>query len=73
MIDDGTENIFRAVQRKYPVCTVIDARTYDGAETAKKCSQSPVISEVRVIGKKYNITLCTGSFNVYVLKIEEQV
>jgi len=65
------ENVFRAIQRKYPVCSVIDGRGGD-INYLQKCSQSPVITEVRVSKQKYDVTLCTGSFNVYVLKIEEK-
>jgi hypothetical protein len=73
MTDIEEKDVFKAVQRKFPVCNVIDYRLMDAEEITKKCDKSSSIAQIRLAKKRYDITVCTGSFNVYVLKIEETV
>lgn len=73
-MDEVMENaVLKAVQKKFPVCNVLDARTYNGKEVSEKCSDAPKTVEVSLGKKKFEIELCTGSFNVYVLNIKEIV
>jgi len=65
-------DVLKAVQRRFPVCNIIDARTYDGAEASKRCNDAPSKFDVSLGKKKFTVTICTGSFNVYVLKIEDK-
>lgn len=64
------EDVMKLVQKKYPVCTIIDARNYDENQILEKCHQKP--KEVNVGATKkfagYDVTLCTGNYNVYILK-----
>lgn len=64
-------NVLKAVQRKFPVCTLIDARSYNSDEVNMRNTRGPNITEVSAGGKKYNVSIRLGSFNVYVIKIEE--
>jgi len=65
------EGVLKAVQRRFPVCNVIDARTYSGSDVSKKCSDAPTVAKIKLGKVMYDVTICTGSFNVYVLKIED--
>ena len=69
MIERG---VLKVVQKKFPVCNVIDARTYNGLDVSVKCNDAPSVMDVKLGKKLYSVTLCTGSFNVYVLKIEDK-
>lgn len=63
--------ILKKVKSKFPVCNVIDARTYNGREISGKCNDAPKTIEVNINKRKFEVNLCTGSFNVYVLNIKE--
>ena len=67
------KDIFKKIGNKFPVCNVIDYRAMDGEEIASKCGKSQYITEIKRAKKMYDVTICTGSFNVYVIKIEERV
>ena len=64
--------VLKAVQRKFPVCNVIDARTYNGLDISVKCNDAPNAIDIKLGKKTFIYTICTGSFNVYVLKIEDK-
>jgi len=64
------KDVMKLVGRKYPVCTVIDASAFQEVDITEKCQQKPKVISVGK-GDKYKVTVCTGSFNVYVLQIEE--
>jgi hypothetical protein len=71
-MDESIErSVLKSVQRKFPVCNVIDARTYDGGDIAEKCNGAPYQTEIKLGKLRFSVMLCTGSFNVYVLKIED--
>jgi hypothetical protein len=64
--------IFKYIQRKFPVCNVIDARTYSEDDVLSKCKQKSKTMDIKRKDTYFTVTLCTGSFNVYVLNIEEK-
>ena len=60
--------MLKLVAKKYPTCNLIDCQDDD---ISNKCQQSP---KVIVVGKTakcngWGVTVCTGSFNVYVLDV----
>jgi hypothetical protein len=67
------EAVLKAVQRKFPVCNVIDARTYDALDVSSKCKGAPSLINIKLGKKFFDVTFCTGSFNVYILNIEDMV
>lgn len=62
--------VFRLIQKKYPVCTIVDARVFDDGLIQSKCKDKPINREFKVKDKIISVSLCTGSFNVYVISIE---
>ena len=67
------KDLFKLVQNKFPVCNVIDYRAMDAEEIASKCDKSSRLIEIRMSKRIFDVSVCTGSFNVYVLKMEERV
>lgn len=65
------EDVLKAVGKKFPVCNVIDAREYPKQKLLDKCEQKPRHMDIRVNKKDYEVFVCTGNYNVYVLNIEE--
>ena len=65
------DKIMKGVQRKYPVCSVIDARD-NASETLSKCETNE--REIHLgRGKTHTVTVCAGSYNVYILKIVGEI
>ena len=67
------EDVLKAVQNKFPTCNVIIDTLSSPEDLQAKCNTKPRVIEVGRVNKegvKTKVTVCTGSFNVYILKIE---
>jgi hypothetical protein len=64
--------ILKAVSRKFPVCNVLDSRSFTGGDISVKCGEAPRNIKIKLGKVMYDVTICTGSFNVYVLDMKEE-
>ncbi|MCK5016216.1 MAG: hypothetical protein KAS32_04010 [Candidatus Peribacteraceae bacterium] len=67
----SNEDVLKMIQMKYPTCSIIDYTNgqSDGSDIFGKCNQNPIVRDVGP-NDMYKVTLCLGSFNVYVTDIE---
>lgn len=70
----NNENVLKLVSKKYPTCALIDCQDDDNDVVLTKCEQNPKIITVGQTKKRpgWDVLLCTGSFNVYVLDITQR-
>lgn len=66
------EDVMKAVGKKFPTCTVIDSTQEDEGFISEKCKAPERLIEVGKKGEKHEVTVCTGSFNVYILSFKEK-
>ena len=64
------EDVLKAVQNKFPTCNVIIDPECDADVLQAKCNTQPRVIEVGPKKAPTKVTVCTGQFNVYILKIE---
>jgi hypothetical protein len=67
----SNEDVMKLVLKKFPTCTIIDASEEDGGLQTIKCNTSPQDIIVGQTKKRagWDVTICMGSFNVYVLTV----